>query len=81
MNFAEQSVNAKSIDVCPEEERKMVWMRETRTMLFMQMELAACRNELDWLIKCYLCAVNGYPEENCCPLMPLPVPPGYHINL
>ena len=46
---------------CSEEERKMMWMRETRINIFTQMELEACRNELGWLIKCYLCAVNDYP--------------------
>ena len=57
-----------------------MWIRETRIILFMQMKLEVCSNELDWLIKCYLCAVNDYPKE-CCPPMPLPIPPGYHTNL
>ena len=29
----------------------MMWMSETRIRLSMQMELEACRDELDWLIK------------------------------
>ena len=39
-----------------------------------------CRKKLDWLIRCYRCAVNNYPQE-CCSPRPLPVPPGYHTNL
>ena len=44
-------------------ERKIMWMRETRIRIFMQMELKACRDELDWLARCYLCAVNNCREE------------------
>ena len=40
---------------------KIMLMRETRISIFTQMELEACRNELGWLIKCYICAVNDYP--------------------
>ena len=47
--------------------------RETRIRLFMQMEFEAYRNELDWLIVCFLCAVNDYLEEYCPP-MPSPIP-------
>ena len=54
----------------------MVWMQETRIRLFVQMELKTCRDELDWLARCYLCAVNSCPEEDC-PLMPLPIAPEY----
>ena len=46
----------------------------------MKMELEACEGDLDWLIRCYLCAVNDYPEEYGPP-MPLPVPPGYHKKM
>ena len=55
-------------------------MRETRIKIFMQMELEACRNELDWLTKCFLCAANNYPEEYCPPI-PLPLLPGYHKKM
>ena len=57
-----------------------MWMQETRIRLFMQMELEACRDQIDWLIICYLCAVNDNPEEHCSPA-PLSVPPDYHKNL
>ena len=30
-------------------------------------------------MRCYYCAVNNYPEE-CCLLMPLPVPPKYYVK-
>ena len=58
------------------EERILMSVRETRIRLFMQIERDACREEFDWLIKCYLCAVNVYPKEYS-PQMPLPVPPDY----
>ena len=54
-------------DVCSEEEQKMAWMRETRIGIFMQMKLEACRNELDWLIRCHNCAAYNYPEEEYPP--------------
>ena len=63
-SFAEQDVNAKVIDVCSKEEWKMIWMRETRIRFFMQMELEACRNELDWVLRCHDCIVNTRPEEH-----------------
>ena len=55
-------------------------MRETRIRRLMQTKIEACRNELDWLLKCYLCAVNDYPEEYCPP-RPLQVFSGYHTKL
>ena len=47
-------------------------MGETRTRLFMQMKLMACRDDFDCLIRYYHCAINNYPEYYCPP-MPLPV--------
>ena len=35
-----------------------------------------CRDKPDWLMRCYQCAVNNYPEENCPP-MPLILPNGH----
>ena len=52
--FIEQGENATNpegtnsgndVHCCSEEERKIMWMRETRIRLFMQMKLEACRNE------------------------------------
>ena len=57
----------------------MAWMRETRIRTFMQMELEACWDELDWLIRCHNCAAYNCPEEY--PPRPLPIPPDYIDNL
>ena len=59
------SSGGKGIDVpiCSEKERKLAWMNDTRIRLFMQREVMSCRDELDWLIRCYHCAANNYPEE------------------
>ena len=72
MTFIEKSVSG----MIPrsEEEKKIMRMRETRTRFFMQMELEACRDELDWLIRGCVYAVNDYLEEYCPPI-PLPIPP------
>ena len=54
----------------------MAWMRETKIITFMQMELEACLDKIDWLIRC-----NNYSAYNCSeekyPLRPLPIPPDY----
>ena len=65
---------------CSEEERELIWMREKRTRLLMHVELVACRDEFDWLIRCYIYAANSYTEEYCPP-MPLPIPSDYIKNL
>ena len=44
------------------------------------MELEACRDGYNWLIRYYLCAIRNYPEEYYPPL-PLPVLPDYIKNL
>ena len=58
----------------------MAWRREMRIMIFMQMELKACWNELDWLIRCHNCAAYNCPEEEYPP-RPLPILPDYIDNL
>ena len=85
--FIEQDENAMNpkgtisdTDVYSEEERKTAWMRETRIGIFMQMELEACRDELDWLIICYSFAADNCPKEEYTP-RPLPIPPDYIDNL
>ena len=88
MNFfieqGENAMNSKGTipgtDVCSEEEQKRAWMRETRIKTFMQMELEACRDELDWLIRYHNCAAYNCPEEEYPP-RPLPIPPDYIENL
>ena len=37
-------------------------MRDMRIMPFVQIELMACRDELDWLKICDHCAVKNNPE-------------------
>ena len=81
----ENAMNSKGIipgtDLCSKEEQKTAWMRETRVRTFMQqMKLEACRDKLDWLIRCHNCAAYNCPEEEY-PLRPLPIPPGYIDNL
>ena len=51
---------------------------EIRT--FMQMKLEACRDELDWLIRCHNCAPCNCPEEEYPP-KPLHIPPDYIENV
>ena len=46
----------------------------------MHMELEACWNETEWLLRCHECIVNNIPEEYCSPT-PLPIPPDYAHNL
>ena len=52
----------------------LVWMRETSTRLYMQMELLSCMDELDWVMQDQHCAVNNYPKEYW-PSLPLSAPP------
>ena len=47
--------------------------------IFMQMELKACRDEFDWLIKCHNFAADNCPEEEYPP-RPLLIPPDYIDN-
>ena len=65
---------------CTGEARKRTLMRQKRIWLFMQIELEACGDAYNWLIRCYLRVVNNCPEEYC-PRMPLHVPPDYIKNL
>ena len=71
---------ASGTDVCSEEKRKMAWMQEAKTRIFMQVELKACRDELDWLIICHNCAADNCPEKEYLP-RPLPILPDYIDNL
>ena len=72
----------KGIDVpiYSEEKMKLAWMRDPRIRLIMQMELMACGEESDWLIRCYHCADYNCSEEYCPPI-PLPILPVYHEKL
>ena len=41
----EETISGNDTHCCSEEERKIMWIRETRIILFMQMELEACKNK------------------------------------
>ena len=58
----------------------MAWMRETRIRIFMPMELEACLDEVDWIIRCHNCAANNCSEEKY-PARTLPIPPDDIDNL
>ena len=62
------------------EEHKMAWMRETRIRTFMQLELEACLDEINWMITCHNCETLNCPQEDC-PSRPLPIPPDYIDDL
>ena len=63
-----------------EEDAKTVWVREARIRTFMQLELEACLEEINWMITCHNCEVLNYPREEY-PARPLPIPPNYIDNL
>ena len=39
----------------------MVWVREARIRTFMQLELKACLEEINWMITCHNCEALNYP--------------------
>ena len=58
----------------------MAWMREARIRTFIQLELEACLEEINWMITCHNCeALNCSEEEH--PARPLPIPPDDIDNL
>ena len=60
---------------------KMMRTREARIRTFMQLELEACLEEVNWMIRCHNCeALNCPQEEYPARLLPTP-PPGYIDNL
>ena len=60
----------------------MMWTREARIRISMQLELEACLEEVSWMIRCHNyckalnCPQEGYPAR----LLPTP-PPSYIDNL
>ena len=49
--FIENTGNNISEDAqYSEEHKKMTWMREARKRTFMQLELEACQEEINWMI-------------------------------
>ena len=63
-----------------EEEAKMVWMGETSIRTFIQLDLEACLEEINWMITCCNCKALNCPREDY-PARPLPIPPDYIDNL
>ena len=60
---------------------KMMRTREARIRTFMQLELAACLEEVNWMIRCHNCeALNCPQEEYPARLFPTS-PPSYIDNL
>ena len=79
MNFFEHDDSGEDALYCSEKQL-MTWMRETKIRTFMQMELEACLDEIDWMIRCHICeALNCSQEEY--PPRPLPISPDYIDDL
>ena len=57
----------------------MACIRETRIRNFTQIELKACLDEVNWMIRCHNCAANNCSKEEYPP-RPLPIPPDYIDN-
>ena len=63
------------------EYHKVMREREARIRTFMQLELEACLEEVNWIIRCHNCeALNCPQEEYPARLLPTP-PPSYIDNL
>ena len=59
----------------------MMRTREARIRTFMQLELEACLEEVNWMIRCHKCdALNCLQEKYPARLLPTP-PPSYIDNL
>ena len=76
----EESISGDDAHYWSEKDAKRTWMRKERIRIFMQMELKACLDEVDWLIRCHNCAANNCSEEGCVP-RPLPIPSDCIDNL
>ena len=63
-----------------EEYRNMTRVREARIRTFMQLELEACQEEINWMIRCHNCGVLNCPQEEY-PARPLSIPTNYIDNL
>ena len=59
----------------------MMRTREERIRTFMQLELEACLEEANWMIRCHNCEALNFPQEEY-PARLLPTPaPSYVVNL
>ena len=73
-------ISEDDVQFCSEEDAKMVWMRETRIRTFIQLELEACLEEINRMIRCHNCEALDCPQEEYL-ARPLPIPPDYIGNL
>ena len=69
----------KVMTVDKHEYYKMIPKREARIRAFMQPELEACLEELNWMIRCHNCEALNYPQEKY-PAKPLSTPPPNYID-
>ena len=58
---------------------KMMRTREARIRTFMQLELEACLEEVNWIIICHNCEALNHPQEEY-PARLLPTPPLSYID-
>ena len=58
---------------------KMARAREERIRTFMQLELEACLDEVSWMLRCHICEVLDFPQEEY-PARLLPTPPPSYID-
>ena len=58
---------------------KMMRTREARIRTFMQLELEACLEEINWMIRCHNCEALNCPQEEY-PARLLPTPPLSYID-
>ena len=82
MNFlTENTGNAisENAQFHSEEYYKIMRKREVKIRTFMQLELEACLEEFNWMIRCHNCEVLNCPQEEC-PARPLPIPPPNYID-
>ena len=79
--FTENTENAISegAQFYSEEYCKMMRKREARIRTFMQLELEACLEELNWMIRCHNYEALSCPQEEY-PARPLPIPPPNYIE-
>ena len=55
---------SKKVTVDEHEYHKMMREREARIRTFMQLELEACLEELNWMIRCHNCEALNCPRRN-----------------
>ena len=58
---------------------KMMRTREARIIIFIQLELEACLEEVSWMLRCHNCEALDCPQEEY-PARLLPTPPPSYID-